>query len=136
MRTSIRNVAAVALAGFALPSGAYAAGSGVPEISIVPVALNLLLVVALIAGGAWLVRKVHGGARSRGDSLRLLAVQSLGARERIAVVAIGDQQLVVGLTPNSINTLYVPDEPLLGSQGSDGASFRERLLEHLAKVRQ
>ena len=77
------------------------------------VMLFLLLVVGLILGLAWLVNKTRVGQfASQGQHLKTLAMLPLGQREKVAIIQAGDQQLVIGVTPNGINTLATLDQPL------------------------
>ncbi|HEX8405862.1 MAG TPA: flagellar biosynthetic protein FliO [Duganella sp.] len=66
----------------------------------------LLFVLALLLGGAWFVKrfgpKNFGGG---GGTVKLVGSLSLGTRERILVVEVGDQWIVVGASPGRINQL-------------------------------
>lgn len=66
----------------------------------------LLFVLALLLGGAWFVKrfgpKNFGGGNS---AVKLVGSLSLGTRERILVVEVGDQWIVVGASPGRINQL-------------------------------
>ena len=88
------------------PASASAAGSAVASAgSLTQVALVLVLVIGLIAGAAWLLRRL-GVARNTGSSaVRIVSGVSLGNRERILVVEVADQWIVVGVSPGGINTL-------------------------------
>lgn len=74
--------------------------------------LGLLVVLALIAGLAWMMRRsgaLQGGAAG---SLRILGGLSMGARERIVLVQVGDKQLLLGVAPGRVQTLHVLEEPV------------------------
>lgn len=77
------------------------------------VLLFLILVVGLILGLAWLVNKTRVGQfASQGQHLKALAMLPLGQREKVAIIQAGNQQLVIGVTPNGITTLATLDQPL------------------------
>ncbi|GAC1415139.1 MAG: hypothetical protein NVSMB6_17430 [Burkholderiaceae bacterium] len=81
-------------------TGAMRSVTGLGQVAVV-----LLLVVALIAGMAWLMRRL-GLARNGGNSaVRVVGNVNLSNRERILVVEVADQWIVVGVTTASINTL-------------------------------
>ncbi len=106
--------------------------------SLTSVALSLAAIVATIVVFGWVARRTRGGGGGSSRDLRVLASRALGARERIVVVAVGGQQLVIGLTPSSMNTLYVADTPLIDAagRGDAGASrFAERLRTVLKEAR-
>ena len=76
--------------------------------------LGLLLVIGLIFLLAWLTRRVQqrlpGGHGS--DTIQLVATRSLSPRERLLLVQVGKEQVLLGLTPGSIETLHVLQEPV------------------------
>lgn len=73
--------------------------------SLTQVALVLLLVVGLIAGAAWLMKRLGMARGAGGTTIRVVSGVSLSNRERILVVEIADQWIVVGVAPGCINTL-------------------------------
>ncbi len=90
-----------------------------PMASAGKVALFLVLVLGLIVLLAWLAQQVRlrgnwGGPAhaGRGPMIRTLATQSVGIKEKIAVVQVGDKQLVLGITARQISLLTELDTPL------------------------
>ena len=69
------------------------------------VTFGLLLVLAMIAGLAWAVAKLGRFKPMANATLRLVASVSVGPRERVAVVEVGGQWLVVGDAPGRVNLL-------------------------------
>ena len=65
----------------------------------------LVLVVAMIAAIAWLLRRLGMARTAGGSTIRVVSGVTLSNRERILVVEIADQWIVVGVTAASINTL-------------------------------
>lgn len=90
--------------------------------------LALVAVIGLILGLAWLVRRTSHGS-SIPDGLRSVANLSLGAKERIMVVAVGDEQLLLGITANGIHLLHKLPQPL--GQTSHRRSFYSLLSKNL-----
>lgn len=79
----------------------------------------LLLVIALILALAWLLRRLPGAAlRGHGD-LRVVASLAVGVRERVLVVAVGDQQLLIGVTSEQINLLHRLETPIADASPPD-----------------
>jgi len=92
------------------------------------VMIFLLLVIGLIVLLAWLVTKVRGTRFIPADGqIRVIASQPLGIKEKIAVLQIGDKQIVVGVTAQQITLLTELDEPLTAAAGHAPASFQELL---------
>jgi flagellar protein FliO/FliZ len=75
--------------------------------SAMRVPLALLLVLALVLGAAWLMRRattVRGGTTRR---IQVLAQVSLGARERAVLINVAGQEVLLGVAPGSVRTLLV-----------------------------
>ena len=74
--------------------------------------LALLLVLGLIVGLAWLLKRLPGGGFRQADGLRIVASIPLGTKERAAVVQVGGQQLLLGIGAGGVRTLHVLPQPL------------------------
>jgi len=100
---------------------------------------GLVMVLLLVGVLAWMAKRLNGSRFSGGRNLRLVAGLSLGARERILVVEVGDTQLVVGVAPGRVQTLHVLDRPLAEADGNpgtvDGGSFAARLSRLMGEGR-
>jgi flagellar protein FliO/FliZ len=90
----------------ALAQAADPAASGVSAAgSLLQVFVGLVAVLALIAGTAWVAKRfgvMHGGTTG---ILQIVSSASVGTRERIVVVEVGDSWLVVGVAPGNVNAL-------------------------------
>lgn len=67
--------------------------------------LGLAVVLALIWGAAWVMRRLQPNMGGQYGALKLIASQGVGQRERIVVVEIGEQWLVVGVAPGNVNAI-------------------------------
>lgn len=74
---------------------------------------GLGVVIALILALAWVSRRLSGGALGNTQFMKILAVQPLGAREKIILVDVSGKQMMLGVTPGRIATLHVFDEPIV-----------------------
>ncbi len=68
--------------------------------------LALALIIGLLLGTAWLTRKISGDRAFSQGGLKLIGGITLGPRERVVVVEVGDTWLVVGIVPGQIRTLH------------------------------
>lgn len=114
-----------------------AGAQGVSALSagaLVEMLLWLAVVVAFILVCAWAYRRLSGGMLSVPGAIRVRSVISVGNRERIALIEVGDKQLLVGVCPGQINTLHVFDEPVLPAQGEgEPGAFASKLQSLLNK---
>jgi len=90
---------------------------------------GLVLVVGVIFGMAWLVRRMGTFQQVSHGALRILGGLSVGQRERIVLVQVGDRQILIGLAPGQIRTLHVLDKAVATHEPKTdgGISFAERL---------
>lgn len=94
--------------------------------------LALCVVLATFAALIWLLRKTGGIAAPSGKTpLALLGGLSLGMRERLVLVKVGEQQLLLGVTPGRIEKLMVleGEQRLFQNRDphADDSSFAEKL---------
>ena len=68
--------------------------------------LPLIVVLGLSAALYWLAHRLQLSKRDDHSILKLRASLSLGPKERIAVIEIEGQWLVVGITPGKITPLH------------------------------
>ncbi|MGB3393690.1 MAG: flagellar biosynthetic protein FliO [Stenotrophomonas sp.] len=100
--------AAAPLAKAAMPVGQHAPTTP----SMFGAVLALLMVLALIVGLGWLLKRLPGSGFRPPEGMKLVASLSLGARERVVVVEVNGQQLLLGVSTGGISTLHVLPEPL------------------------
>jgi len=70
-------------------------------------AAGLLVVLAVFFLCIYVLRKMGGSTLSRNQRLRVLTGLSLGVREKVIVLQVGNKQLVLAVTPGRIETLHV-----------------------------
>jgi flagellar protein FliO/FliZ len=73
--------------------------------SLIQTIFALCLVLGLLAGLAWFMKRYGPKAQGGSAHVKLVGALSLGGRERIMVVEVGDQWIVVGASPGRINAL-------------------------------
>lgn len=79
------------------------------------VILALIGIVALILCLAWLARRFGGVNISGEKAMRVISTISLGTRERIVLVDVKGQQVLLGVTAHNINHLHTLGEHVLAS---------------------
>ena len=69
--------------------------------------ISLIMVVLFIVGLAFVVQKLNPQRLALSGPIKMLTATAVGARERICLVQAGDSYLLVGITPQSIQTLQI-----------------------------
>ncbi|MCU6310082.1 flagellar biosynthetic protein FliO [Enterobacter cloacae subsp. cloacae] len=93
----------------------------------------LALIILLLVVLAWAARR-SGFARRLNDAqgnMALVATQSLGPRERLVLVDVGEQRLVLGVTASQVTCLATQARPENAPQASAPATTFPQLLEKL-----
>ncbi len=108
------------------------AGSGIGG-QLTQLVLGLLLVLGLIFALAWLLRRVQHAGPRQGQMIELISSRALGARDRLVLVQVGNEQILLGLTPGRITPLHVLKEPVSVPGPTEQATpeFARRLMELL-----
>lgn len=83
----------------------YQPPSAPGAISLLQTLLALCFVLALLAALAWLAKRYGPRAAGGNANLRIVSALNLGGRERILVVEVADQWIVVGAAPGRVNLL-------------------------------
>ncbi|MEO8019899.1 MAG: flagellar biosynthetic protein FliO [Pseudomonadota bacterium] len=124
---------------FAAPaaSSAHSTGGGLAEVT-----LALIVIVALIAGLAWVMKRTRGFGGGAGvrDRIQILSDRSVGQKERCVLVRVGETDILVGIAPGSVRTLHVfpagantEAPPALPSSGIKTPNFKDLLMRSLGK---
>jgi flagellar protein FliO/FliZ len=119
----------------ATAAAAPAVSSGVTG-QLTQLVLGLLLVLGLIFFLAWLLRRVQqAGPAGKGQVIELIGSRALGPRDRLMLVQVGNEQILLGLSPGTITALHVLKEPVQVPSGTEKATpeFAQRLMELLGK---
>ena len=113
----------------ALGSAAPAAAAQAPVTSapgsagsLLQVVFGLLVVLGLLAGALWFLKRLGGGRFAPGSVVKIVGGVSVGNRERVMVVEVADQWIVIGVAPGQVNTLAsMPRQEQPAAQAAAGA---------------
>lgn len=122
------------VAAFASP-WCYSAESAAPSplAGLLQMLFGLAMVVAVIGGIAWAAKKYAKPVLGSSPLLKTVASAHLGPRERVVVVEIGEEWLVLGITAQQITALHhlprreLPAEPPT-ARGIDFQSLLARTI--------
>ncbi|MBS1186280.1 MAG: fliO [Burkholderiaceae bacterium] len=99
------------------------------------VLLGLIVVLGLMAGAAWLLKRFGAPRMASGAVVKVIGGIAVGSRERIMVVEVADQWIVVGITSSQINTLStmpkqeLPPPPEGGIPGSQFSDWLQQFMD-------
>ena len=116
----------------ALAQAAAATVPGVPAGSFVQGFVGLLIVVALILAAAWLLRRLNVvGGQAGAAGMKVVGGLSVGPRERILLLEVGDSWVVIGVTATQMRTLHTLPRGQLPAAGEapDARPFAQLLRQ-------
>ena len=108
--------------------------------SLLQTIFALMFVLALLIALAWAMKRYGPKALGGNSKMRVISSLNLGGRERIVLIEVADQWIVVGASPGRINALAtLPRQegelPILSSaqNGPAAANFSEWLKQTIEK---
>jgi flagellar protein FliO/FliZ len=134
---TLRGLAASLL--LCTPALAYAADAPASAAgSLLQVFIGLVAVLLLIAATAWIAKRFGVVRPGSSNLVQIVSSASVGARERVVVVEVGESWLVVGVAPGSVNALMTMPKGTLPPSASSplGAPFAARLQQMIEKRRE
>ena len=94
--------------------------------------LSLVLVLLIIFISAWLLRRYGRFPGVAEGNLKVLGALSVGQRERILLLQVGKDQVLVGVTSSKITRLHELDEPVdMTPIEKPKSAFSQKLQEAL-----
>ena len=103
------------------------AGAAVPSLGIgalLQTVFGLLVVIGLVFACAWLARRFGLQSGNRSGLVKTIGGASLGGKERVAVVEIGDTWLVLGAAPGNVRLLHTMPAGSATGAGPSGGPLR------------
>ncbi len=91
--------------------------------------LGLIVVLLCIVALAWFAKRMNRLQSSTGGMLKIIGGISMGSRERVVLLQVGSEQLLVGVSPGRINTLHVLETPLDNADVNSEKTFATNLAE-------
>lgn len=69
--------------------------------------VSLAGVLALLGVCAWAARRLRAGGRLGGGLIQIVSGLSLGGREKVVLLRVGDEEILVGISPAGMRPLHV-----------------------------
>ena len=120
----------------ATPTATPATAPGSLGGQLAQMVFGLLLVVGLIFFLAWVLRRMQSTAVKGGQVIEIVGSRAIGPRDRLLLVQVGKEQILIGHTPGSIEALHVLAEPVQVPDNARQATpeFAQRLIELMGKT--
>ncbi|WP_409523796.1 flagellar biosynthetic protein FliO [Nitrincola sp. MINF-07-Sa-05] len=102
--------------------------------SILQMLFGLVLVLVVIFGLGWLLRRVSV-LPGQHPKLKIVASLALSNRERVVLVQVGEEQVLVGVAQGQVSLIKSFDEPVIEPVVRSSSEFSKRLQQALKKGR-
>jgi flagellar protein FliO/FliZ len=96
---------------------------------------GLVLVLALLLGALWLLKRISQPRGAAAGLLRVVAGVAVGSRERVVILELGNSWLVLGVAPGQVTTLAeiprqeVPTSPAM-TAGKDFPAWLKQVMKN------
>ncbi len=88
-----------------LPAAAIAADTAAPASSLLQLVFGFLLILVLLFATLWVLKKLSVTRGVGGGLIRVVSAAAVGPRERVVVVDVGGERLVLGVAPGQVSLL-------------------------------
>lgn len=103
--------------------------------SVFSVLFGLLVVLALLLGTAWLVRRLQRMQGASPSILQPIAQQQLGLKERVMLLRIDQENILIALSSSGIRTLHTWHGPApAGVTTPSAASETPPFVDYLKRL--
>lgn len=128
------------LVAFSATNEANSASTGTslePSQYLGQIAMSLIFILLIIFAAAWLLKRFGRINGVAGEQMKILGVMTLGQRERVVLMSVGKQQLLIGVTASRVSLLYELDEPVnIETEKPVSGAFAARLQEAMNRKKQ
>jgi flagellar protein FliO/FliZ len=114
--------------GMAQPASPLSVGS------LTQLTLSLVAIVALILAIGWVLKRLKLAAPRGSGDIAVLDELSVGPRERIVLVRVGDSQVLVGVGTGGIVPLSPLANPIVLQTNARAPAFAERLRDMMKRT--
>ncbi len=104
--------------------------------NLLQLSMGLGIVLLVIFALAWFFKRIFKVDTAIGGAFKVIAVLSVGQREKVVLVQLGERQMVLGVAPGSVRTLHILDEPIQDANQDKtplSGSFADRLQATLSQ---
>jgi len=95
---------------------------------------GLVIIILMILLLAWFLRRIPGLTTTGSSVIEILAVRAISSREQLLLVQIGEEQILIGLTPAGLSHLHTLRTPLIIPISAQSSGQFEQLLKQFRSV--
>jgi len=101
--------------------------------SLAQLTLSLLAIVALIVALSWALKRFKLAAPRGSGEISVLDELSVGPRDRIVLIRVGESQLLIGISAAGMVPLTPLAVPIVLKGGPPAPAFAERLRDFMRR---
>lgn len=97
-------------------------GSNVTNVSatsLVQMIIALIFVLVAVVMLGWFSKRFIGASRSSGGKIKILSGTSVGSREKLMLIQVGEEQMLIGVAPGRVSKLHHFDNPVVEVADAD-----------------
>ena len=86
---------------------------------------SFVVVILLLIGVLVLLRRFNGVSSQMSGNMRVISSVGVGQRERVVLVQVGEEQILVGVGPGNVRKIHAFEEPVVEPSASTTPSFSD-----------
>lgn len=99
--------------------------------SMMQVFVSLAAVLLLFGGIVYVLKRLGGIRTGQGGKMHVLDGVSVGSRDRVLLIQVGEKQVLIGVSPSGISPITVFDEPVISDQEISNNGFSGQLQKQI-----
>ncbi len=103
--------------------------------SMLQIIASLAFVLLVFGAVVFLMRRVSGINPAAHGHMKIVDGLSLGTRDRLVLLQVGSEQVLLGISPGQIRTLHVMQESIDFSDRQPGENFSQKLKQAMSGKR-
>lgn len=108
---------------------------GIDGGDVLSLGASMIIIVGVILVLGWMYSRSRFSGGANADVINVVATRALGPKERLLVVEVAEQQLLVGMTASDVRTLHVFDKPVaVAREDKTESRFAGRLRSALREL--
>ena len=86
---------------------------------------SFVVVILLLIGVLVLLRRFNGVSSQMSGNMRVISSVGVGQRERVVLVQVGEEQILVGVGPGNVRKIHAFEESVVEPSASTTPSFSD-----------